>query len=34
TWALLIEKAAAKLHGCYETLGIGAIEQGLRCLSG
>lgn len=33
-WAPLIEKAFAKLHGCYESLGRGSIEQGLRCLSG
>ncbi|CAM9401616.1 unnamed protein product [Pylaiella littoralis] len=33
-WAPLIEKAFAKLHGCYESLGRGSIEQGLRCLTG
>lgn len=33
-WAPLIEKAVAKLHGCYESLGRGSIEQGLRCLTG
>ncbi|CAM9802099.1 unnamed protein product, partial [Ascophyllum nodosum] len=33
-WAPLIEKAFAKLYGCYENLGRGSIEQGLRCLSG
>lgn len=33
-WAPLIEKAFAKLHGCYESLGHGSIEEGLRCVSG
>lgn len=33
-WAPLIEKAFAKIHGCYENLGRGSIEQGLRCLTG
>lgn len=33
-WAALIEKAFAKLHGCYENLERGSIEQGLRSLSG
>lgn len=33
-WASLIEKAFAKIHGCYENLGRGSIEQGLRCLTG
>lgn len=33
-WAPLIEKAFAKIHGCYENLGLGSIEQGLRCLTG
>lgn len=33
-WAPLIEKAFAKLHGCYESLGRGSIEQGLRSMTG
>lgn len=33
-WAPLIEKAFAKLHGCYESIGRGPIEQGLRSLTG
>lgn len=33
-WAPLIEKAFAKLHGCYESIGRGSVEQGLRCLTG
>lgn len=33
-WAPLIEKAFAKLHGCYESIGLGSIEQGLRSLTG
>eukprot|EP00903_Cladosiphon_okamuranus_P006243 g6128.t1 len=33
-WAPLIEKAFAKLHGCYESIGRGSIEQGLRSLTG
>ncbi|CAM9523680.1 unnamed protein product, partial [Hapterophycus canaliculatus] len=33
-WAPFIEKAFAKLHGCYESLGRGSIEQGLRSLTG
>lgn len=33
-WAPLIEKAAAKLHGCYENLNRGSIAEGLRCITG
>lgn len=33
-WAPLIEKAFAKIHGCYESIGRGSIEEGLRSLTG
>ncbi|CAM9720161.1 unnamed protein product, partial [Discosporangium mesarthrocarpum] len=33
-WGPLIEKAFAKLHGCYENLGRHSVERGLRALAG
>jgi hypothetical protein len=33
TWILLLEKAYAKLHGCYERLGTGVVEEGMRDLT-
>ncbi|CAM9799098.1 unnamed protein product, partial [Choristocarpus tenellus] len=33
-WGPLIEKAFAKLYGCYESLGRRSIEEGLRCITG
>jgi hypothetical protein len=34
TWVMLMEKAYAKLHGCYENLVSGYIDYGLRDLTG
>ena len=34
TWAMLLEKAYAKMHGCYEVLTSGWIDYGLRDLTG
>lgn len=34
TWVILVEKAYAKLHGCYENLKRGWIDYGLRDLTG
>jgi hypothetical protein len=33
-WAPIIEKAYAKLFGCYETLRSGNIDEGLADMSG
>ncbi len=33
TWVMLMEKAYAKLHGCYENLKSGFIDYGLRDLT-
>ena len=33
TWILLLEKAYAKLHGCYERLGTGVVEEAMRDLT-
>lgn len=33
TWLMLLEKAYAKLHGCYENLAYGCVERGLRDLT-
>ena len=32
-WILLLEKAYAKLHGCYERLGTGVVEEAMRDLT-
>lgn len=34
TWLALVEKAYAKLHGCFENLTHGSVDQGLRDLTG
>jgi hypothetical protein len=34
TWLQLVEKAYAKLHGCYENLTYGGVDRGLRDLTG
>ena len=33
-WIMLLEKACAKLHGCYESLGKGFVDEAFRDLSG
>ena len=33
-WLQLVEKAYAKLHGCYENLTYGGVDRGLRDLTG
>ena len=33
-WLMLVEKAYAKLHGCYENLVHGSVDRGLRDLTG
>jgi hypothetical protein len=33
-WLMLVEKAYAKLHGCYQNLVYGQVERGLRDLTG
>ena len=33
TWCMLLEKAYAKLHGCYESLASGFIDEALRDLT-
>ena len=32
-WILLLEKAYAKLHGCYERMGTGVVEEAMRDLT-
>jgi hypothetical protein len=34
TWVMILEKAYAKLHGCYDNLKTGYIDYGLRDLTG
>merc|ERR1719183_3442836 len=34
TWCMLMEKAYAKLHGCFENLTSGWVDYGLRDLTG
>ncbi|KAJ8611383.1 hypothetical protein CTAYLR_006499 [Chrysophaeum taylorii] len=33
-WVMVVEKAYAKLHGCYEAIAVGTLEDGLRDLTG
>lgn len=33
-WVMIAEKAFAKLHGCYEAVSVGSLEDGLRDVAG